>query len=213
MSDLVMDVASIDWQGHVGTVVQADKRVVEFYQGSELHGVRSEAEGRPIYVAVDMIRIRHPGERDVHEIPVLEHHKHEFRRKWEAYKAGQAASHEGTPLATLFPVEQAIVRQMNALHIFTAEQLAGLTEQGISRLGLGGRQHVERAKKFLEASGSMAGAHRMEGELRAAQEKLAESEARMAAMERQLQVLAAAQDKPRRRARETIETIETDEQE
>ena len=186
--------SAVEWEGHIGMVRQADRRVIEFYQGTELNGVRSTQEGRPIYEPVDMIRIRHPGERDVHEILVREEHKHEFPRQWAAYKAGQTAGIDGTPLATLFPVEQAIVKQMGTLHIFTVEQLAGLTEAGITRLGMGGRQHVERAKKFMEASSGMANGHRLESELRSSQEQLEQAKAQILAMQQQMQILMAAHD-------------------
>lgn len=197
MSDLMAPAgaASVDWQGHVGMVQQADRRHVEFYRGQVLNGVRSQAEGRPIYEPVDMVKIIHPGERDVHHLKVRDNHKYEFPRQWAAYEAGRTADADGTPVSMLYPNDEMLVAQFKLLHIFTVEQLGGLTEAGISRLGMGGRTHVERAQKFLEASRGMAGAHRLQAEVDAANERADAMAEKMALMERQLAALAA----PRRR--------------
>ena len=110
---------------------------------------------------------------------------------------GRHTRQDGTPVATLYPNDPALVTQFRALHIFTVEQLGGLTETGIMRLGMGGRAHVERAQKFLDAAKGMAGAHKMQAELDAANEKAEAMAERMALMERQLAALA----EPKRRGR------------
>lgn len=209
MSDLMppSHPSQIAWQGHVGTVQQADRRFVEFYRGQRLNGARSQAEGRPIYDPVDMVKIIHPGERDIHHIEVREHHKFEFPRQWAAYQAGQTAeAQSGTPIETIYPDEPELVRQFKALHIYTAEQMAGLTEQGISRLGMGGRAHVERAQRFMEHASKMAGASKLQAELDAERERRQALEERLELMERQMAALA--EGRPRRgrpRADETDE--------
>ena len=172
-------------------VQMADKRYVKFYRGHEINGVLSQQAGRPIYDPVDMVEIRHPGERDIHHIKVREEHKFQFPRQWAAYEAGHsAAAQSGTPIETLYPNEPELVKQFQALHIFTAEQMAGLTEPGIMRLGMGGRAHVERANKFLEHASKMAGASQLQAELDGEREKRLALEEKMERMERQMAALA-----------------------
>lgn len=189
--------STVAWQGHVGVVQQADRRFVEFYRGQVLNGIRSAAEGRPMYESVDMVKIIHPGERDIHHVRVNDGHKYEFPRQWAAYEAGRQPEADGTPVETLYPNDPALVGQFRQLHIFTVEQLGGLTEQGISRLGMGGRAHVERAQKFLDAAKGMAGAHKLQAEVDAANERAEQMAEKIALMERQLAALA----EPKRRGR------------
>lgn len=190
--------STVRWEGHVGMVQQADKRFVEFYRGAVPNGVRSDHEGRPIFDPVDMVKIIHPGERDIHMLRVQEHHKHEFPHQWAAYQAGfTEEAQSGTPIDTLYPNEPGMVKQFHQLHIYTAEQMAGLTEQGIMRLGMGGRQHVERAKKFLEHAERMSGASTLQRELDAEREKREALEEKMILMERQMAVLVEGKRRPR----------------
>lgn len=209
MSDLMppSHPSQIAWQGHVGTVQQADRRFVEFYRGQRLNGARSQAEGRPIYDPVDMVKIIHPGERDIHHVEVRDYHRFEFPRQWAAYQAGMTAEAQaGTPIETIYPDEPELVRQFKHLHIYTAEQMAGLTEQGISRLGMGGRAHVERAQKFLEHASKMAGASKLQAELDAERERRQALEERLELMERQMAALAEGRSRRGRpRADETDE--------
>lgn len=211
MSDLMppSSPSSIAWTGHVGMVQQADRRFVEFFRGSKLNGVRSQAEGRPVYDPVDMLKLIHPGERDVHILEVRDEHKWQFPRQWAAYEAGQSKeAQSGTPISTLYPNEPELVRQFQALHIYTAEQMAGLTEQGISRLGMGGRAHVERAQKFLEHASKMAGASKLQAELDAEREKREALEEKLDRMERQMAALA--EGRPRRGRPRNDDTDETE---
>lgn len=206
MSDLIAPAgaSSIAWQGHVGMVQQSDRRFVRFFRDMMLNAQASTEAGRPIHEPVDMVEIIHPGERDRHHVRVHEGHKLEFAAKWAAYQAGLQPIIDGTPIETLYPHEPGLVTQFRALHIFTAEQLAGLTEQGISRLGMGGRKHVERAAKFLEVAASTAGATRMQAELDAKTDEIDTLKEQMARMERQLAALAA----PKRRRNETADESE-----
>lgn len=203
MSDVSeMNITGIEWQGTTGIARQADRRWVEFYAGAKLNKLRSQNEGRPIYETVAMVKIIHPGEKDVHISEVRDHHKYQFPRQWAAFEQGQVAQMDGTPIDVLYPNDAAMVAQFKALHILTVEALEGLTEQGIARLGMGGRQHVERAKKFVEAARGMAGAHKMQAELDAEIEKREALENKLALMERQLAAMAEGKRGPGRPRRD-----------
>ena len=211
MSDLMppSSPSSIDWHGHVGVVQQADRRYVEFFRSSKINGVLSQQAGRPVHDPVDMIKLIHPGERDVHILEVREEHKFQFPRQWAAYEAGRSKeAQSGTPIETLYPNEPEMVKQFQALHIFTAEQMAGLTEPGIMRLGMGGRAHVERAQKFLEHASKMAGASKLQAELDAEREQREALQEQVERMERQLAALAEA--RPRRGRPRSDDTDETE---
>lgn len=173
-----------------------EKLWVKFFAHPVHLAFKSQQEGRPVYESRDYVEIMQPGEpQSVWRGQVTEEHRQRFPRKWDAYQAKREQTQEGTPLPTLFPAEPHFVSVMHDLKIFTVEQLAALTEHGISRLGLGGRDHVQRAQRLLEASKGMAGAHRMQAEIDAEKAKVAVLESEMA----QLRALLNERTEPSRK--------------
>lgn len=135
---------------------------VEFFAYSEHQPFKSAEAGRPIFEKRDYIKIIQPGERDQMVREVTDLDKMRFPNQWKAYENKQAQIPDGTPLEVLFPQDPQICDQFRALKIHVVEHLAGLGEEGIKRLGMGGREHVQRAKNFLAAASNMKGAHEMQ---------------------------------------------------
>lgn len=142
-----------------------DRLWVRFFANSVQNNYQSEQQGRPIFEKRDFIEIIQPGERDRLVREANDGDKQRFPRHWEKYQAGNEQVPDGTPLAILYPHEPHICESMQAIKIHTIDQLAGLNEAGIQRLGMGGRDHVERAKRFLEAASNFEGAHKMQAEI------------------------------------------------
>ena len=171
-----------------------NRKMVWFFRKSIQNNYLSEQEGRPIFEAQDFVHIQEPGERDYTERQARQDDMHRWPERWQAYQDGREQEQAGTPMATLFPTQPEIVDMLRALKITTAEQLAGLTEQGISRLGMGGRALVKKAKDFLEASHGMAQAH-------ALQKQIDDKDDQIRTLTQRLEALEKAQEK-RRPARE-----------
>jgi hypothetical protein len=183
-----------------GTVsMGSDARLyVEFYAHSEHQPFKSQEAGRPIYEKRDYIKIIQPGERDQMIREVTDLDRMRFPRQWQAYANQQEQVPDGTPIAVMFPQDPQICDQMRGLKVHTVEQLAGLGEEGIKRLGMGGRAYVERAKAFLNAASNMKGAHEMQRQIEAQTDEIATLKA---ALER-LQAELAANPKRRRSVQE-----------
>ena len=113
--------------------------------------------GRPIFVQVDYVRIRQPGERDEILRPAHRGDQQRFARRWQAYQEGRQELPAGTPLAILFPNNPEIVENLKYDKIFVVETLAGLNDTQIGNIGLGGRQFVDKAKAFLAAASNGKG--------------------------------------------------------
>ena len=177
-----------------GMVVQADHRRVRFATVPKHNEVRSRTEGRPIYDNQIVLFVRHPGERDETAIEKLPHHEYEFARAWEAFVKGQSPEMQGTPLDVLFPENPSVVQMLRGLHIFNVEMLAGLSAQGMQRIGMGAQEYVARAQNFIEAAKSAAPMHAMRHELAQRDEQIAQLTA-------QVELLAANARKPRGRPR------------
>lgn len=176
-------------------VAGGDARLfVVFSRKSRRNAHKSEIEGRPVHEPVDYVRIQQPGERDAFEGPVTEEHKRRFPDRWRQYLENTEQTPEGTPVQLLFPNEPHVVELCLDLRIQTVEQLAGLTEQAIDRLGMDGRKYVAKAQAALDRSEAVREVSRLEGVvasqadeidvLKRANDDLA---ARMAAMERLMQ--------------------------
>jgi hypothetical protein len=182
-----------------GRVFSDDNRLhVRFFRGKERHGLQSEEQGRPIYVGVDMVEIRQPGERDVFHGIATGEHKMRFPRQWEAYQSDREHIPDGTPLTVIFSNEPETVETMKHLKIYTVEQLAALQENAIGRLGMGGRNLVIKAQKFMEQATSYQSATRMNREMEDMKSENDTLKQRLEALERLLAGQADNEDKPRR---------------
>jgi hypothetical protein len=182
-------------QRGVGNVSYSDdvRKIVRFYRKSVHLGYQSEVEGRPIFEGRDFVKIQDPGDHlTIVDREAREDDKYRWPRHWQAYQDGQEQDAAGTPLATLFPANPETVDMMRGLKITTCEQLAGMSEQGIAKLGMGGRANVLKAKNFLEAAAGMAQAHALQHEIEKRDDVIAKLEQRLAALE------SAADEAPRR---------------
>lgn len=163
-----------------------DRLYVIFYKGAIKDGFRSEQEGRPIFKDVDFIKIFVPGDKNsVIERPVEENDKNRFASRWEKYlkkQDGQYAS--GTPLNMWPQLTPSQIAEMNAMNIFTVEQLAELPD-GFAQKILGAHELRRRAKVFLDVS-------RKDGEAQALAEKEAKSTAENEELKARIAVLEKA---------------------
>jgi len=194
MSD-TMDMAIADL--NVGGMVQfQDRRIARFENVPKQNMVKSTEAGRPVFESQIVLFVRHPGERDETAVAMQPHHEFEVPRAWAQFQAGQKVDPDGTPLAVLFPAEPHIIAHLRSLHIFTVEALADIGEPGIARIGMGAREYVSRAVKFLESATAAA-------PLAKVQHELQQRDAEIAALRDQVQALI---DAGRRRGRKANDT-------
>lgn len=134
-----------------------DSLLVEFYRGKRHNGAKSREAGTPIFDPVDMVRIVQPGEKDVMEYEAdkgTPPYKVRFPRQWAAYQQGIEQRKAGTPLELVFPDQPDVVATLNAMHVYNAQQLAGLSDTAMGNVPMG-RTLVKTAKQFLgQATGS-----------------------------------------------------------
>jgi hypothetical protein len=128
------------------------KQFCEFVSHPVIDEAASKEAGKPVYMKVDYVRIKHLGEKDEIFRPAHDGDKRRFKRQWEAFQFDEEAVPIGTPLSVLFPRNPEIVKNLQLEKIETVEQLAGLTDTQIQNIGLGGRQFTDRAKAFLASS-------------------------------------------------------------
>ncbi|MGE3874293.1 MAG: hypothetical protein AB7F74_15185 [Parvibaculaceae bacterium] len=165
---------------------------IEFRTVAVENRAKSLKEGRPIFDQQEQVFIRFAGDTKK-ELVAPAHEKcmrdpatglwvsyaQVYHRHYEAFKSGEAAIGEGTPVEELPFLDTARRAELKALHIHTAEALAGLEGPNLSRLGMFGRELKEKARAYIDKARDSA------LEIRLAAENAALTQ-RIAALETQL---------------------------
>lgn len=75
-----------------------------------------------------------------------------YKRRYRAWKEGQEMPVEGTPLRNWPMISPAQLKNLQALHVVTLEQLASANEELIKRIGMGGRDLQIKAVEWIKGS-------------------------------------------------------------
>jgi hypothetical protein len=142
----------------------SDRPFVKFSLKPVLLSFKSQQEGRPIYEDREFVFIQRPGERDSIEREATDGDRARFREVYEAFKSGSAAPVEGTPLDIIFPNEPSFVKVCQSLNVWTAEQMASVSDAALVNFGMGARDRRDKAQLFLEHAARNRGASRLEQE-------------------------------------------------
>jgi len=150
-------------------IAQARPPFVEFKQIAIHDPKRSNELGYRVTRDVIRAYIMQPGSRDVFEIDaeawlaqirakVLDDAHDAYPQEWvdqffkkcELFKAGQEAPVNGTHVREWPHLSPAQVQNLVAARIITVEDVAALTEEALSRVGMGSRELREKAREWLE---------------------------------------------------------------
>jgi hypothetical protein len=182
-----MDHASIAAQGF-GMVQYGptdDKLIVGFYKKSVLNQARSRELGKPVHEGRDFVKIQHPGETlNVVDRPVKDDDMHRWPRQWHSYQQGVRQTPDGVPINLLFPAKPEIETMLRGYNIHTVEQLAGLSGDAISTVGMGAQEWVNAAQRYMERANKGVNHHQFE-------KALADKDQRIATLERQIAEVTA----------------------
>lgn len=182
---------------------------------------RASRDGPPVFFNTHKVRVMVAGARS-NEGPIYELARQlpdgtwkkgdgyrRFGKPYEEWKDGQAPSQSGTPLEQWPLMDRAMVATLKAVHIYTVQQLAELSdgqlETGFRR---GGREWRAKAQEWLAEAKTAAG----DVEARA---RIAKLEQDNTELQQQVRELLTKQntlgfDKPRGRRNRTVEEEETE---
>lgn len=128
-----------------------------FHMASIVDELKSRAAGYEIYKEVERVEFIYPGNPNTKPVfAVTEEHRQRWPREYEAFKKGEEMAVSGTPIDILPFLKPGMVRQLKALDIFTAEQLANLDDLAIQRIPQGGRRLKELASSYIDDAQRMA---------------------------------------------------------
>jgi hypothetical protein len=136
---------------------------IEFKNVAVENKAKSRIEGRPIFEQQEQVHIRFVGDTKK-ELVAPAHEKcardpgngqwisyaQLYHKHYDAFKSGQEVAGDGTPVEELHFIDAAKRAELKALHVHTAEALAGLEGNNLTRLGMYGRELKEKAKAYIE---------------------------------------------------------------
>lgn len=123
-----------------------------------------------------------------------------FAEQYKAWKAGEDAPINGSPLKLWPPVTPAFLQQCLAMEIRAVEDLAAANEQVIDKLGPGARSWKEKARVWLESAATHG---KPAEEIAALKVRLDQLEADVKEKDETIRRLRAelGEDEPRKRGR------------
>lgn len=140
-------------RSHNGADLASARENVVFFIQPQLNPSKSDAAGREIYDEIEMWELRFPGNTlSVFTGRVTDQERQRWPQQYEAFKkAGSfTEGHSGTPLEQWPFVGRAMIAELRYLNILTVEHLSQVDDNGIARMGPGGRKLVECAKAWLQ---------------------------------------------------------------
>ena len=130
---------------------------------------RSKEAGRPIFRDQEVVVIKFVGDRRKELVaPAAEKFTRDrstgrwvtyaeaFPRHYAAFRSGESALVEGTPLVVCDFLSPARVKEFEALNVTTVEQLAALEGASLERLGMNARELRNEAVRYLESAAAQA---------------------------------------------------------
>ena len=141
---------------------EAERNYPRFFLDSVEDPRASVEAGRPIFRDEERVEIIMPGNPYTRPVQrVTDDHRRRWPKEYEAFKAGQQISAEGTPLEHWPRLKRSQVLELKALGFQTVEHVAKMDDQAIGRVGMGGRQLRDLARAFLDDAAHAAEVERL----------------------------------------------------
>jgi hypothetical protein len=118
--------------------------------------VASAAAGRPIFVQHERVQIIQPGNPNSPVLAVTDTERQRWPEQYAAFRRGEEVSVNGTPLEQWSYLPRNAVLELKALDLHTVEQLAGLPDSAIHKIGMAGRNIRDMAKAYLDDADAQA---------------------------------------------------------
>ncbi|OHV23847.1 hypothetical protein EOS93_28165 [Rhizobium sp. RMa-01] len=153
----------------------------------------TEKEGRPIFADKEFVRIFIAGDKHTEVYrEVTDNDKQRFADAYKRFKEGAEAREQltGTPLAQWPYLKPSQIKEMEAVNIYTVEQLAALSDTAKQKIGMGANELTAAARAYLAtaenssaASAFAAENERLKDEVTRLQEQMKEMASRFEALE------------------------------
>lgn len=164
MSNDPLDFSSFE-QAAVAKANSTGQAIIRFEERSEPDPAKTQQEGRPVYKTVHYACIRNPGSRDEYVTKVNDTFFRQYgRAAYDKWCETQAQPEEGTPLSMWPPIPKNLVEEWKYFHVYTVEQLAGMNDTAVQRMGMGVLEWRKKAIAWLEDAKTGAASQRLVSE-------------------------------------------------
>lgn len=161
-----------------------------FYKKWVRNNFKSQQEGREIGEEQDYILIFSPGQAKTEvRRKATDADKEFYFGEWSAYEAGKVSQVQGTPIEMLPGLPNGMADMLKSLYICTIEQMAGLADIALQKIGMGGNDLREKARAYLNGQTREAAA--LKEQLEAANIKIKTLETANAALQARVTELEA----------------------
>lgn len=152
----------------------------EFKKEAIINERESEQQGRAVYDDVEIVHIHVAGDSNsIHSTLVDSAVKNRFPEQYAHWKRTEEGRHiTGTPLKMWPMASPSFIREMEAISIFSVDDLANIADVHVSRIP-DGRVWRERALAWLKAAGDTAAESRFAAENERLRERLEALEGRL----------------------------------
>ena len=147
---------------------QRDNARPRFFVDAIKNNAESEKAGRPIFDSKTMVEIRIPGDKNMTWVgEVNDKHKERWPDHWAAFQKGELRAASGTPLEEWPNPEltKGRVAELKAMDILSVEELAGVSDGLLPKMGMGARELRDQAKAYIDRAKGGAGNAAMVAEL------------------------------------------------
>jgi len=153
------------------------RNYVKFYRQWVRNNFKSEQQGIEVGEHQDFIMIVSPGQSKTEvRRKASDADKHLYAQEFSAYEQGKEMQMSGTPIELLPGLAAGMADALKALYIYTIEQMAGLPDLSLQKIGMGGNEIRKRAKDYLaKGSAETEDLRRQVAELKADLERLREA--------------------------------------
>lgn len=156
---------------------------VSFYTEAVEFKAESEKAGRPVFKDVPFVRILVPADvTNIIERKATKEDEQKFPRAWARFKAEQTEGVEGMPLEQWPQITRSLLKELKYYEVHTVEQLAGLSDGQVARLGMGFTDYRNKAKAYLAAAAGTADVTAQAAENERLKQQMADLQAQIVAL-------------------------------
>lgn len=181
------------------------RNYVKFYRQWVRNNFKSNAEGREVGEEQDFILIISPGNSKTEvRRKANDADKMAYSQEWAAYLQGKEHQVAGTPIEMLPGIPNGMADALKAMYIYTIEQMAGISDIALQKVGMGGNEIRRKCQSYLAGGSSVT----IKDELDAAKISITTLQTANAALQAQIATLEAAASarKPVRKRRDSTAT-------
>lgn len=171
------------------------KAMAEFYRTPKQDAEATAREGRPIFKMVEYVRISVPGDKNnLVDRQVRDDDRRRFAPQYHAFLADKPQdAAAGTLLSAWGGLGPERVAEYLFMRVQTVEQLAGISDGNLQKLGPGANDERKRAQEYLDSTKSRAPLLRLQSENKEQASRIAALEHALKEQGDRLDAVAAGQ--------------------